>query len=370
MHSSSIAGLDIGPYAQGEEGAILDCMRVCFKFEPEVERWRHLYLDNPAGKAVILLARDRGRVVSHVAFLPRRTRFFGRQGFVGHSVDAMTRPEWRRRGVKSALSAELRRIADERGLMAIFSFANEEHLPMVVKHEGRRAVKPFPIMVRPLRPIHAGLAFAKRWFPGYEAAKHDEQIPDCAAAGPLAGESSKSSTLLSRAPGWSSVAFDERHDQLLSEAEAIPRIAMVRDAAHLTWRYTDAPGAPYLQQNIFGSRSLQATVVIRTALLYGFRITFVMEWFWRSGARSDGLRLIQEVIRFARGLGCHGVGALAMPGTLQRRLLRRLGFVGIPESFFPKTTTLNVCPKNQGSETALWFERANWYLTWGDGFVL
>jgi hypothetical protein len=79
---------------------------------------------------------------------------------------------------------------------------------------------------------------------------------------------------------------------------------------------------------------------------------------------------MQEVIRLARNLGAHGVGALAMPGTLQRRLLRRLGFVGIPELLFPKTTTLNVCPKNQGSETALWFEPANWYLTWGDGFVL
>jgi GNAT superfamily N-acetyltransferase len=374
MNSSNLAGLDVGPYRPGEEKAILDCMRVCFKFEPEVERWRHLYLDNPAGKAVILLARDRGRVVSQAAFLPRRIQFFGRHGLVGHSVDAMTRPEWQRKGIKSALSAELRRIAQEHGLMAIFSFANKEHLPMVVKYEGRRTIEPFPVMVRPLKPIGAGLVFAKKWFPldfaGWQRANHEQAIPDCAAAGPIPDQIGKSSTVPSPGAGWSDPAFDERHTRLLREAEGIPQITMVRDAGHLTWRYTNAPGSPYLQQNIFDGQSLGATVVIRTATLFGLRLVLVMEWFWRPEARRESLRLMSEVIRFARSLGVHGVAALAMPGTLQRRLLRRIGFIGIPEFLFPKTNTLNVGPEKEGGEPARWFTPSNWYLTWGDGFML
>jgi GNAT superfamily N-acetyltransferase len=374
MSSSSLASLDVGPYRPGEEEAILDCMRVCFNFEPEVERWRHLYLDNPAGKAVIVLARERGRVVSQVAFLPRRIQFFGRPGLVGHSVDAMTRPEWRRKGIKSALSAELRRVAQEHGLMAIFSFANKEHLPIVVKHEGRQAIQPFPVMVRPLKPIGAGIVFAQRWFApdfaGCQRANHEQAIPDCAAAGPIPDQIGRPSTVLSPASGWSNPLFDERHTRLLSEAEAIPRISMVRDASHLTWRYTNAPGSPYLQQNIFDGQSLQATVVIRTATLFGLRLAFVMEWFWRPEARRESLRLMSEVIRFARSLGVHGVAALAMPGTLQRRLLWRLGFIGVPEFLFPKTNTLNVGPEKEGGEPARWFVSANWYLTWGDGFML
>jgi hypothetical protein len=145
---------------------------------------------------------------------------------------------------------------------------------------------------------------------------------------------------------------------------------MVRDAAHLTWRYTNAPGSPYLQQNIFAGQSLQATVVVRTAQLFGLRLALVMEWFWRPQARRESLRLMREVIRFGRSLGVHGVAALAMPGTLQRRLLRRLGFIGIPEFLFPKTNTLNVCPEKEGGEPTSWFEPSNWYLTWGDGFML
>jgi GNAT superfamily N-acetyltransferase len=374
MHLSNFTELDIGPYKPGEEGAILDCMRVCFGFEPSVARWRHLYLDNPVGEPLILLARDRETVVSHVALLPRRIRAFGQEGLAGHSVDAMTHPQWQRRGIKSALSAELRRIAHERGLMAIFSFANKEHLPIVVKYDGRRAVEPFPVMVRPLRPIDAGVVFVKQWFPrplaGHQPAEHAQHVPDCAAAGPIPDASRSSSSVLPPPSEWSSPHFDERHTQLLSEAEAIPQIAMVRDAAHLAWRYTNAPGSPYVQQDISVGQRLQATVVVRTALLFGLRLAFVMEWFWRPEARRDGLRLITEVIRFARSVEAHGVMALAMPGTLQRRMLQRLGFIGVPEFLLPKTNTLTICPEERGGEPTRWFAPSNWYLTWGDGFLL
>lgn len=364
---------EIGLYTSGDEAAILDCMRICFKFEPDVQRWRHLYLDNPGGRAAIVLARSRGgRVVSHVTFLPRRIQAFGQQGLVGHSLDSMTRPEWRSKGIKSLLTTELRKIAQEQGLMAVFSFANKEHLPILLKYEGRRAVEPFPLLVRPLKPIRAGLLFAHKWlsrtFGKYRAAEYEEDIPDCATVGPIPAESANS--LLSSLPGWSTPGFDERHSRLFSEAEGIPPIALIRDSAHLTWRYTNAPGAPYRQRDILASQTLRATAVVRTALLFGLRLAFVMEWFWRPEARQDALRLMQEVIRFARSAEADGVAALAMPGTLQRRLLQRLGFIVVPEFLFPRSIGLNVRPEMQGGETSRWFKCSNWYLTWGDGFLL
>src|SRR5262245_43469003 len=253
MNLPKLAGLEIGLYKPGEEGAILDCMRVCFNFQPEIERWRHLYLDNPAGDAVILLARDRGRVVSHTTFLPRRIKAFGKQGLVGHSTDSMTLPEWRSKGIKSMLSAELRRIAQERGLMAVFSYANKQHLPILIKHEGRRPVEPFPVMVRPLKPVRAGLVFVKKWLPlplMDQSVIQNTDTPDCGVAGPIPDESTKSSIVFPPGSNWSSPRFDDRHTELFNAAEAISPIAMVRDSAHLIWRYSDAPGSPYLQQDI------------------------------------------------------------------------------------------------------------------------
>jgi hypothetical protein len=366
---------DISLYTPGDEEAILDCMRICFKFEPDIERWRHLYLDNPGGRSVIILARARGgKVISHVTFLPRKIQVFGRQGLVGHSIDSMTLPEWRSKGIKSALSAELRKIAKAQGLMAVFSFANKEHLPILLKYEGRRAVEPFPLLIRPLRPLDAGFALAKKWLRFSRGTHHPAQEaldpPDCGVAGPIPDQSGTSSTVLRMPSGWFKPAFDERHSHLFGEAEAIPPIAMVRNAAHLTWRYTEAPGSPYVQRDIVAGQTLRATVVIRTATLFGFRLVFVMEWFWRTEARQEGLGLIQDVIQFARSENAHGVAVLAMPGTLQRRLLQLRGFISVPEFLFPKSIRLNVRPEIQGGDTSRWFKSSNWYLTWGDGFLL
>jgi hypothetical protein len=57
-----------------------------------------------------------------------------------------------------------------------------------------------------------------------------------------------------------------------------------------------------------------------------------------------------------------------MPGTRQRRVLRRLGFVPVPRAMLPKVITLNVRPR--GADAAPWLAPSSWYLTWGDGFVL
>jgi hypothetical protein len=161
--------------------------------------------------------------------------------------------------------------------------------------------------------------------------------------------------------------FDERHTQLFHAAEGLPPIAVIRDAAHLTWRYTTAPAAPYLQRDVPAGGRPRATAVARTATLMGLRVVVVMEWLWVAGSRREGVGLMREVAAYGRAVGADAVAALAMPGTLQRRLLQRLGFVGVPAAAYPKAVTLGV---RAADEDPRWTEPSSWYLTWGDGFVL
>jgi hypothetical protein len=141
----------------------------------------------------------------------------------------------------------------------------------------------------------------------------------------------------------------------------------MRDAAQLGWRYATAPTAPYLQRDVCRAGEPVATAVIRSATLMGIRVVIVMEWFWAASARHEGIGLAREVIAYGRAIGADAVTALAMPGTLQRRLLRRLGFLGVPAAICPKTVTLMV---RAADGDARFTEPGSWYLTWGDGFVL
>jgi len=380
---AELPALETGPYRPGDEAAILECMRVCFRFEPDIGRWRHLTFDNPGGDPILLLARSGETVVAYQATIPRRFLAFGQRGLVGQCVDFMTRRdawrrldlmtrcEWRKKGLQTLLSDELYRIGKESRFLAGFGFANEQLLPGARVHQNRGVLEPFPVMVRPLRPVRAALLLTSQWLQRALRPKAKEpEIPDCAAAGPVPDYSEVSCEAAHQPHGSSKPGFDERHTDLFQAAEGLPPIAGMRDAAHLNWRYTDAPGSPYRQCDVLDGDVLQATIVFRTATLFNLRFVLVMEWFWRAGAVHHALNLVRRVVEYGQSVRAHGVAALAMPATPQRRLLHRMGFVGIPRAMQPKTARLVVAPLMDGPERQRWFKPENWYLTWGDGFIL
>jgi hypothetical protein len=359
-------------YQPGDEEAVYACMRVCFGFDPDPARWRHLHLDNPAGPSIYPLVWDGTRVVSGVAFVPRRVVAFGREDVVRHSHDSMTLPEYRGQGIRSAASEVGRRLARERGSLAVFSFANEASLPGVLRHPGRRAVADLPLMVRPLRPVRAALTVAATSGPlkRLALARAQPEPPESAAAGPIPDGAHLALAAAGSRPGWSPPAFDERHTRLFRSAEGLPEIALLRDAAHLRWRYAEAPGRPYVQYDVVRGDTLAASVVVRTTELQGMRLALVMEWAWRPGAHREGIAALREAVRLGRAAGAHVVSALAMPGTRHRRLLGRLGFIGVPRWLAPKRVIFNVAPEVSDTDATRWYCASSWHLTWGDGTLV
>jgi len=361
----------IGPWQPGEELAILDCLQASFHAHSTVERWRHLFLDNPAGEPIIILARHGEMVVSHQSAIPRRFRVFGSLGIVGAQLDGMSRPGWRRKGIKTIVAEEVRRIAVRRGYFAIYSFANSQSLHGIVKYQRRRVVTSLPVLVRPLCPILMILRLCTRQFRRFLDGAEPKEAPrltDSSIAGPFPDFIAKSEDFV-LALGWKKPAFDNRHTELFENAEGIPPIALIRDASHLTWRYAHAPGCPYWQRDIHAEGMLQATAIVRHVFLFNLRLVLLMEWFWRAGGRAYGMLLLRDAIRLGQSLRADGIAAVSMPGTLTRRLLKRSLFFPIPEILLPKKSILTVGPEKHGPRE-VWFDRSNWYLTWGDGFVV
>jgi len=356
-------GLEIGPYRPGEESALLACLGNAFGFEPELARWRHLYLENPAGEPILVLARDRATVVGHVGILPARIRAFREEAMAGHQIDGGVDPGWRRRGVRTALAAEARRLACARGSVATYGVSNEQSTHTVLKHEARTSLGPLPVMVRPLRPIAAGVALVRRALTGPSA-----RDVDCAVAGPRTDDGRLAA--VARTHGWTPAAFDERHTRLFRDADGLPPVAIVRDAAYLTWRYVADTPTPYWQQDVVTPDGLDATAVVRSAELAGLCIIFVMEWHWRHGAAPAARRLIQDVVSLGRAVGAHAVTAMATHGTPHRRALARRGFLPVPQWLFPRTSVMSVRPDREGAGARPWTDIRSWYLTWGDGLVL
>lgn len=341
--------LEIGPYCPGEEDAVLDCFRACFGREQSRESWRHIYLDNPSGKTISILARERGTVVCQAAIHPRRIRAFGKEGPAGLGSWAMTRQQWRRKGLSRMLLVEAHDTALRQGYMVIYGFPNNELIGNTCKYQGHDVVSPLPVMIRPMRPIRTGFSLLmSKWF---DVQKND-------------GLTIKPDT-------WMKPTFNDRHTELFKDADAIPPISVVRDSKYLTWRYPTRPDSPYLQCDIQKHDTVESTIVLRPSLELGNPVLFVMEWFWRRGSHRAALRLMREAFRIARLARVYGLAALAMPGTMQRRLLWRLGFFHLPLALSPEPMTLTARPNTDiAGDAARWLKPSNWYLTFGDGMTL
>jgi GNAT superfamily N-acetyltransferase len=357
---------DIVTYAPGDEAAIIECMRACFGVAPPLAAWRHLNLEGPAGPSVIILARAERAVVSHMALLPRRMRAFGREDVAGHSVDTMTHPQWQRRGLMKALAEHSIREARAHGFGVTYGVANEHSLRGVLAYEQRTPLGPFPVLVRPVRLLRAGWRVLQARLLGSHA--NDDSMVECASAGPSPDPRGRD-TLARAVPTWSVPRFDRRHTALFDEVEHLPPISVVRDEAHLRWRYPDGDASPYWHRDVEDAQGVAATAVVRVAALGGVRLLFVMDWHWRRGALDAGRRLMDDVIDFARRADVDGVAALAAHRTEHRRLFRRSGFLAVPELAFPRAPRLSVRPERH-DDVARWVDPTHWYYTWGDGLLL
>lgn len=368
---ASIDSIRFGAYRAGDEAKILDCIRACFDCEPRLERWHHLYRDNPAGVPIIALARHGHDVVGHLAIVPRRVRAFGRVAVVGHQIDGMTRPDWRRHGIRKELAERARLRVVRCGWLATYGVTNELSTHTALTHERRRSLGPLPLMVRAVRPMDAVRALLPRRLDRARPESSPKAVDCAAATTPSADPRLEAAATSGRAVVWRPPAFDARHTRLFHAAEGIPPIAFVRDADYLTWRYAANAPSPYLHADVgHVDGELAATAVVSIAAVGALRVLFLLEWHWRAGGRGDARCLARDAVALARAAGAHGVAALAMPGTAQRAMLWRLGFVPVPAALLPRTSIVSVRVDGHDQDVSPWTARANWYLTCGDGFIL
>ncbi len=355
----------LGP---GDEAAVLDCLSEGFSFQADRGRWHHLFFESPGGKSIILVARSGRKIVSHYGVLRRRIVAFGKAGIAAHAIDATTRRGWQRRGIKTKLALAARDRISEAGLDVSYAFNNDQSQPGALKYDGATAVHDLPIMVRPLRPLRAAIRYIRGKF-AFGGTAGSEPVPEAATSGPLAVDADEKETAADY-HGWCRPRFDDRHTALFERAEGLAPIAVVRDRAHLEWRYPSGETSPYLQRDLEIDGQIVSSAIVRVVDLFGIKSLLIMDWVWADGFETHGARLLRDAVALGKRLGATAASAIAMPGTLHRRLLRRAGFLAVPSFLRPRSVYFVVRLDRNDPDPLRWMEASNWYLTWGDGFIV
>jgi GNAT superfamily N-acetyltransferase len=289
--------LEYGPLREGDERRISELitrmstdgthLRLRDK-SPAYYRW--MYRDNPAGAAIVHSARLGDRIVASFAIAPKIVEIDGERVVLGKTMDMFTDPQWQGHGLMRQCTDAVFEAARAAGIQGWYVTPSVNSYPIFSARWGYReefslgyrlrVVPPGPIGRRLRLPATATLEWVDR--------------------------------------------FDESADALWAEVSSGYRVALVRDAAYLTWRYADNPD-DYDLLTLRDSGRLTGIAVLGRTIRRGVPVGEVMDLVHRREDARTREVLVRALSARAAERGCRLVQAWSVPGTRLDTELRRAG---------------------------------------------
>ena len=266
----------IREYRPGDEAGILALFNRAFAqvdpdFEPrDLETWRWLYERNPSGRRIMLAVDPEGRVVAQYAGLGQRVAVGGRRLRANLAVDSVNDPA-------------------RRGLQHPGAFVRAGRV--FAQHFGGRTSSEDAFMW--------GLPEPPAWrvgrrFLGYQVVRNLNR---------LVAEPSGNGALEDAVGAVREVAEIPADVDLLFERCAATRPALVvRDRAHLTWRWLERPGqaaSVALAPGADAGTEPLGLAVYRAGVLDGERTGLLCDWLVPADAGAGAVRAAVQLRNWA-----------------------------------------------------------------------
>ena len=345
-------GTVVRPYHEGDVPQLLALFARVFGTPITAEHWRWKLLANPAPACNVWLAVADQRPVFQYAGIAQRFEFDGAPllGFV--SVDTMTDPDFRRRGLLTQVATRAYDSWKAAGAAFVIGLPNQQWGSRAAAL-GWQELFPLRWLARPLEP-QAYLARRMRWpwlknlpVAGIWNAWFDRR---------LRRDATLTLTDVRRA--------DAHFDAFWDELRGRYAYSTVRDSAWINWRFLDSP-----------SRRYQVLAAWRDGRVLGYLAYRVVEVDTRvaiqlaeiitapdAGAVRD--TLLAELTARSRRLGAQTIATLAVPGTTLFGALQRAGFFAGPEF------SVQIVPFATAPSLNALRERERWLMSGADYDVI
>lgn len=349
-------GIEFGPLQEGDAEAISELitrmsddkgLRLRDK-SPAYYRW--MYLQNPAGSAVVHSARSGGRIVASFAVAPKRFQVGGALVVLGKTMDMFTDPEFQGRGLIRRCTEAVFEEATGAGMSGWYVTPSPNSYPIFTGRWGyrdalnvvfrARILRFGPVLGAMLRPnavgriIGSAVDAARRMLPA-----RPRQLP----------------------PGHRLTrleSFGDEVDSLWDEISPGYRVAQVRDSSYLTWRYTQNPD-DYTTYALRAGDTLKGIVVLGSTLRRGVPVTEIVDFLCPADDDETLRGLVAAAVNHAEQEGHALVQVWSIEATRLDARLRRAGLT-LRRARIPFLLSPEV------SDPTLW-EPEHWLLTQGDG---
>lgn len=306
-------------YEHGDEQALIELLGGQFSGEGGLEHWRWKLLHWPSTVPNVWLAAAAGKAVFHYGGIPLRYCLGERIGTAMISVDAMTAPAFRRRGL---LTRGARRAFAEwqsHGVAFTLGLPNERWGSRIAA-TGWQKLFPLQWLVRPLRPeVFAARRLGVPWL-------RRATVISNLTRRLLDGRMRKKPEIELE----NITVADGRFDELWERCRSGAMFSAVQDSAWVQWRFLSSPTRKY--QVVLARRRGDAVgyYACRIAASADKTSAFLAEVVGLHDDSEVHESLIAAAIENAYAARADVLGALAVPGTPRYKLLRRAGFLPGP----------------------------------------
>lgn len=315
------------------------------------------YFNNPAGKALIKLAKsDDNEVVGQYVIIPMKIKVNEEIVDSTLSLNTLTRKDYRGKGIFTKLADAVYKKCEEDKLEFTYGFPNPNSYPGFVKKLGFTDLGSLPLMVYPL---NIEKLLLKRFnsnllsklggiFNGIFniCIKNDECIQIKEIDGDLRD-------------------FDMFWDEIKGKYKVIG----VRNSDYIKWRYKDIPMREYHIIGAYKNKKLVAYVVLRKSEIEKFKCGMIVDFMIKDGDMLAGRKIISEAIAKFTNDGMELVGCLMGKNTEEYKILKKSKFLRCPQFLEPQP--FKVIYRNHSNNTRKELEDINnWFLTMGDYDVI
>ena len=338
-----------------------------------LSRWEWEFLCNPIRELFIHVAVINDKIISQNAILPLKINMSGEKILGGHSVDAMTHPNYMKRNIFSSLATMNYKYSKEKGVNILFAFSNELAQTKVINKLGWHNLGTLPSLIKFISrksliqmEMSSILAIIKTLNPK-KIIKNREWIRI------LNGILKRFKILKSKSRNsyhtYKNVKpikiyqinnFDKRFDELWERIKIDLPISIWKDAEYLNWRYFSHPEINYVIFSAEENSELVGYIVIKYQLGQ-YNIGYIIDLLFLPKKENVGSNLIEYASYYLKNKGIDMVICHIFEHSPFYQVLGKQGFLK-----YGKGKYFNVRWNGFKSPSDIVLDRKKWHLMEGD----
>jgi len=350
--------------AIGEEAKeIIKLYNLAYDKPKTEEDYEWLYDRNPSGASYVWLAidEDNGLTVSARPVFPWRMKILDNELIATQAGDALTHPNYRRRGIFTALVEAAWSELRERGIPLTYSFPIEAslsiHRKARVRSDGYTGCHEVGFLRRMVKPLQVQELLVYRYGSNLSWKYLGRGIDIMMRLLTERAAWSRSRRLIIKKVLY----FDQRFDALWKRASKHYKVIAVRDSKFLNWRYIDTPKKRHTVISAEAGEDVLGFAVIEIAQLgHGLKEAYLVEVFPIDDSKVVNA-LLSSVMQYCRELNFSKIIAGALEGSDYAKILLRAGFISRQDRL-----PLVIHIHSEMPFAQILLDSKNWFITWGD----